>query len=230
MKAEWLVILSSCCWALGMYTVRPILPIYNRPEIYRGTWGTLFFTIVTAGITFGSISLLIWSFLNVKWYITILLVIGSLFVFALLYRFIPLIIRESAFGSIIAFVGFVILNYAAWSPEVNEADQLSAERCAMKYSPSKYPAHYKQCVDYARTSRLKDKQHIPQKTIPYSSYLERFYHCNKKYLRFQMRIHYQECLQKPTGPGLAIPKKIVNNCSFGFSSVSSLKECMQRSQ
>ena len=61
-----------------------------------------------------TVSLVIWSFKEVTWYINILVIVGSVAVFSYVYNFLPMILRESALGPILAFVGLLVLHYIVW--------------------------------------------------------------------------------------------------------------------
>jgi hypothetical protein len=111
MRAELIVVLGTCLVSLGVFSANPMFPIYNRPKIFRGGWGAPFFAIVTTGITLSALLLLVWSFKEVTWYINILVIIGSITVFSYVYGFLPIILRESAFGPLLAFLGLLVLQY-----------------------------------------------------------------------------------------------------------------------
>jgi hypothetical protein len=114
MRAELIVFLGTCLVSLGVFSANPMFPIYNRPAIFRGGWGAPFFALITMGIMLGAISLLIWSFKEVTWYINILVIAGSVAVFSFVYGLLPSILRESAFGPLLAFGGLLVLHYIAW--------------------------------------------------------------------------------------------------------------------
>ena len=65
-------------------------------------------------ILIGGGSLLIWSFLNVTWYINILLIAGSVAVFVFAYPLLPIVLTGSAVGSIVSAIALLFLSNWAW--------------------------------------------------------------------------------------------------------------------
>ena len=114
MAPDFIVILGSSLVTLGVFSSNQMFPIYNRPLVFAGAFGNLFFGIVLTTIVFGGMALVVWSFLHISWYINLLLIFLSVFGFSLWYNFLPSFLRESAFGPLIAAVGLIILNCVAW--------------------------------------------------------------------------------------------------------------------
>jgi hypothetical protein len=114
MRPELIVFLAVVFSCLGVYTTNPMFPRSNRPEVFRGKWGETFFTGIVFSILIGGGSLLIWSFLNVTWYINILLIAGSLAVFMYVYPFFPIVLTGTAVGSIISAIALLFLSNWAW--------------------------------------------------------------------------------------------------------------------
>lgn len=114
MRAELIVFLSACLVSLGVFSSNPMFTISNRPAIFRGGWGAPFFGLVIMGIMLGTVSLAIWSFKEVIWYINILVIVGSIAVFSYVYSLLPTMLRESALGPILAFIGLLVLHYIVW--------------------------------------------------------------------------------------------------------------------
>lgn len=114
MRAELVVFLATVCACLGVYTTNPMFPMHNRPEVFRGTRGDLFFTGVVFSILIAGGSLLVWSFLAITWYVNLLLIVGSMAVFAVAYPLLPMMLTRTAIGSIVSAVALVFLSHWAW--------------------------------------------------------------------------------------------------------------------
>lgn len=114
MKPELVISLGTTLVAFGVSTLNPMFPTYNRPRIFRGKWGELLFFFIATFYFIGAISLLIWSFMNISWYVNILVIAGTLTLFSFLFNLIPSVIRMTAIGPIIAFWGLLIMHYVLW--------------------------------------------------------------------------------------------------------------------
>lgn len=114
MKAEVIIIVGTLLTLLGVNTSNVMFPYYNRPKIFRGKWGNLFFFVINTGIILGTMSLLIWSFKEVTWYISVFLIFGCVLFFSLIFHFLPIFLR-SALGPIFSSLGLLILHYIMWS-------------------------------------------------------------------------------------------------------------------
>lgn len=114
MYAELIVATGVFFSCLGVMSAEPMFPLINRPVIFRGKWGEWFFTLVTALIFLGALSLLIWSFLNVTWYVNLLVLVGSFLLSAFAIQLLPPFLIHSAFGPSIAAVGLIALHHLAW--------------------------------------------------------------------------------------------------------------------
>ena len=92
-----------------------MFPRFNRPEVFRGRWGELLFGIVTLFIFLGGISTLVWSFLNITWYVSLLVIIVAFAVSIPMIQFLPALFTGSALSPIAAAIGLLALHYVAWS-------------------------------------------------------------------------------------------------------------------
>lgn len=114
MSNELIVIASTLFTMFGAYTMNPMFPSYNRPFIFQGEWGEPFFMAVNTFFFILPGSLLIWSFLNVKWYVVIMLIMGSMS----LADFLTIRLRRCFFSTIfpplLSLAGLIVLNYLAW--------------------------------------------------------------------------------------------------------------------
>jgi hypothetical protein len=112
MRPELIVFLAVIFSCLGVHTTNPMFPVSNRPQVLRGKWGETFFIGIMSSILTGGASLLIWSFINVTWYVNILLIVGSLAVFV--YPLLPIVLTGSAVGSIVSAIALLFLSNWAW--------------------------------------------------------------------------------------------------------------------
>lgn len=116
MSANLILILASLFHGLALISIRPMLPLYNRPEIFRGAKGDKLFLFMQIVIIILSLSIFIWSFLYAGFLKSILFIIGSFLVAPLVARFIiPTVITRTALGPIVSSIALLILNLIAWS-------------------------------------------------------------------------------------------------------------------
>lgn len=113
MQPEIVIVVAACLCCLGVLSAEPMFPISNRPEIFRGS-GQILFAAVNFAITVSSLSLLIWSFTKITWYVNIGLIVGALFGAAIVFQFLPAILRESAIGPFVSAIGLIVLHNWAW--------------------------------------------------------------------------------------------------------------------
>ena len=114
MRAELIVAAGVFFVWLGVSSANPMFPRFNRPSIFRGTWGEPFFGLVTLSILAGAISLLVWSFANITWYVNLLVLVGALVISENLVRVLPAFFVGSALAPVVAATGLVILHNLAW--------------------------------------------------------------------------------------------------------------------
>lgn len=113
-EPEIIVITGSFASYMSARSTNPMFAEYNRPLIFSGKWGVPFFFALTALIFILSLSLLVWSFIEITWYVNICLIIGALSLSTYIYRFIPNFITGSALGPILSVILLDFLNYLAW--------------------------------------------------------------------------------------------------------------------
>jgi hypothetical protein len=114
LRPELIVFLAVWLCFLGVYSAAPMFPAFNRPVLFRSRRGELLFFAVNTTVIIASLSLLLWSFLHITWYIDLLLIVGSGAIFSGVYRFLPPILTCSAFGPIVSALGLLFLHNFAW--------------------------------------------------------------------------------------------------------------------
>ena len=114
MRAELIVALGVFLAWLGMYSIGDMVPRINRPRIFRGKWGEGAFGGMALSVAIFSVSMLVWSFLHIAWYINVPILIGALVVSILAVKFLPIIFVDSVLAPITAAFGLAILHYIAW--------------------------------------------------------------------------------------------------------------------
>ncbi len=86
---------------------------WNRPELFRGKAGELLFGVANLLVIFGSISLIVWSFMHVTWYVAAGLMIAGVVVGRVAVSVLPFVFM-SALGPLLAAGGIIVLHYIAW--------------------------------------------------------------------------------------------------------------------
>ena len=114
MRAEGAVALCVFFACLGVFTANPMFPRLNRPEVFRGNWGEAFFGVVTLVVLLAGLWTLVRAFLNITWYVNILLIIGTLVVSSNLIRIFPAWFTNSALAPIVAAIGLVVTHSVHW--------------------------------------------------------------------------------------------------------------------
>lgn len=114
MRPELTICAAVWFCGLGVFSAAPMFPAINRPGLFRGRWGELLFLAINTTVIGSSVSLLLWSFLNVTWYITILVIVGSGSIFSVVYRFLPPILVCSALAPFVSAVGLLFLHRFTW--------------------------------------------------------------------------------------------------------------------
>ena len=114
MPTEVAVLLSVFFVCLGVYTANPMFPRHNRPEIFRGTWGEAFFGMITLVILLGGLWTLVRSFLNITWYINLILLVGAFSLSTVAVRLLPALFTATALAPIMGVVGLVFVHYFLW--------------------------------------------------------------------------------------------------------------------
>ena len=109
MRPELIVAVGVFLACLGVTTATPMFPAFNRPAVFRGKWGESAFMVTNLVLVAGTIGTILYSFINLTWYVSILLLVGALVVSSFIIQFVPAAIRQSAAGPIIAALGFVAL-------------------------------------------------------------------------------------------------------------------------
>lgn len=94
--------------------MNPMFPDYNRPGIFSGKWGNAFFMGLGFWLMVLPLILLIWSFINITWYINVFLIAGSFAVTDICLRLFRNILLSTAFSPILSFIVLAILNAIAW--------------------------------------------------------------------------------------------------------------------
>jgi len=113
--APWMtVVLAVFLSVVGVTSITPMFPSFNRPHWLRGSFGDFFVGLVgLANFGFG-ISVVVWSFTEISWYIDIALVFGAFVVSSIVYLFLPAIIRFTLFGPLISGVWLTVLHNTVW--------------------------------------------------------------------------------------------------------------------
>ncbi len=98
-----------------VYTANPMFPRFNRPEVFRGSWGNPFFGTLIASVILLSISGVIWIFATFSWWLAVLLIAGSVVLGDQSHIRLPPFLTDSALVLIGGTVGLIALHWIAWS-------------------------------------------------------------------------------------------------------------------
>jgi len=118
MRPEFVIALTVFLFVVGTASAQPMFSRLNRPNVFRSGLGEFVFFLVTSAFWIFGFSLAVWSFSKITWYINVPVIIGSFIASSLLFHFLPVILRESAFGPLISAVGLILLNSWAWFEQV----------------------------------------------------------------------------------------------------------------
>jgi hypothetical protein len=111
---ELILILTVFLFVFGVHSTTKCIPILDRPGLFLGRWGEGFFLAVCLSIPLLTLSLVVWSFIQITWYVNIMLLIGTAVVASIALYFLPVILVFSALGPIISTIGLIILHNIAW--------------------------------------------------------------------------------------------------------------------
>src|SRR5712691_10420621 len=101
MRPELTPLLLGALAFIAASSATPMFERWNRPELFRGKGGELLFGVMNLLILGGSISLLVWSFMHVTWYVAAGLIIAGVVVGRVAIRALPLVFM-SALGPLLA--------------------------------------------------------------------------------------------------------------------------------
>lgn len=113
MKTEIVPLLVGFAFCVGALSVRPMLERFNRPAIFLGGWGESFFGALRLVIIPGSISLVVWSFIHVTWYVAAGLLVGGAVAGSFACRTFPLPFM-TALGPILSGAIIIVLHRLTW--------------------------------------------------------------------------------------------------------------------
>ena len=114
MRPELLVALAVFFSYMGASTASPMFSQDNCPKFFSGSGGQGLFMAVNSVIVLGSLSLLVWSFLHVSWYINVLILLGAMALTQSILRVLPTKFVRSAAAPVCAAVALCVLHRAAW--------------------------------------------------------------------------------------------------------------------
>jgi hypothetical protein len=98
---------------IGAASATPMFEPFNRPEIFRRGFGEALFGVLNLIIFIGSVSLIVWSFIHVTWYVAAGLLVAGVVAGTFACRIMPLFLM-SAMGPLIAGLAILSLHYLAW--------------------------------------------------------------------------------------------------------------------
>lgn len=118
MEPELRIILSTVFTSIGQTTLKPMFhPTHGecyRPGIFIGKWGEAFLSAIGFLYVVLPISLLVWSFINVIWYMVIVLVIGSFVVSKSLMLIFPRLLLSTVISPLLSLAFLCCLHNSAW--------------------------------------------------------------------------------------------------------------------
>ena len=115
MQPEVTISIGVFLGVVGVMSAQPMFSILNRPNLFRGKWGEIFFFVVTSAVWFFGLSLVVWSFTKVTWYINIPLLIGAFILSGvIIYPLLPGFLRATAVGPIFSGIGLAVLHNWTW--------------------------------------------------------------------------------------------------------------------
>ena len=91
-----------------------MFPSQRRPAVYRGERGEVLFSLVTFSILVGSISIAIWAFVHMTWYVSLFVLVVAFAATAFIIKRFLFIIVGFPSTPITAAIGLVVLQYFAW--------------------------------------------------------------------------------------------------------------------
>lgn len=108
MTIEPMLIVNSVAFYIGMRGSVVMFSKYNRPPLFRNE---LFFFAVNTALIFFFAGSIIWSFFHYNWYVSLLIVLGTLILSPFIIRILPKFITESAVSLILAPIVILVSYY-----------------------------------------------------------------------------------------------------------------------
>jgi hypothetical protein len=113
MKPTIVPLLVGFAFSVGAFSAEPMIERFNRPAMFREKWGEAFFYALGFTTLTGSVSLVVWSFIHVTWYIAMGLLVTGGIAATLACRWLPIPFM-TALGPILAAMNILVLHYWAW--------------------------------------------------------------------------------------------------------------------
>lgn len=115
MNPTMIFILTMFTASIGQVSILPMMPMHNRPLIFMGQTGDKRFHLLQMAMIVLTLSMVVWSFINVGFFLTVILAIVCLLICPIIIRLVfPALFLATALAPIVSAVGLFIINIAVW--------------------------------------------------------------------------------------------------------------------